>query len=319
MKILVTRPMTKRAMKAISDRFDVDFAAGNTPLTVQQAAEALRSYDGIIPTLGDGFTAAAFEGPLRCKILANFGAGFNHIDINAAEAAGVVVTNTPDVVTDATADIALTLILMTMRRASEGEHLLRHGQWHGWNPTQMLGGHVTGATVGIIGMGRIGKAIAQRCYFGFGMDVVFFNRSKVTGLDFPTRQIDDLSQMLREADVAVAAVPGGAHTRYLIGREELQALGPEGYLVNIARGDVVEESALIDALNNHTIAGAGLDVYEREPEVPQALLDAPNATLLPHLGTATDQVRTDMALRALDNLIAFAQGDTPHDLVIRKG
>ncbi|WP_374303734.1 2-hydroxyacid dehydrogenase [Paracoccus sp. (in: a-proteobacteria)] len=314
MRLLVTRPMTDRATQAIRDRFDATFR-DNTPMPEAEAAQALRDYDAIIPTLGDAFTAAAFADRPRCRMLANFGAGYNHIDIKAASAAGVIVTNTPDVVTDATADIALTLILMTMRRASEGERMLRAGRWTGWNPTQLLGGHVTGRTVGIIGMGRIGQAIARRCHHGFGMEVVFFNRSPVTGLAFPARQIADLDGMLQQADVAVVAVPGGPGTRHLIGAGQMAALGPQGYLVNIARGDVVDEAALIDALANRRIAGAGLDVYEREPHVPQALLDAPNATLLPHLGTATDDVRTDMGLRALDNLIAFAEGRDPHDRV----
>ncbi len=313
MKLLVTRRMTERATQAITSRFDTDFR--DAPLTVDQAAQALRDYDAIIPTLGDGFAAAAFDGALRCKLLANFGAGFNHIDIAAARAAGVTVTNTPDVVTDATADIALTLILMTMRRASEGERVVRARAWTGWTPTQFLGGHVTGATVGIIGMGRIGKAIARRCHFGFGMGVVFYNRSNVTGLDFPARQMPDLAATLAACDVAVVAVPGGAGTRHLIGADELRALGPQGYLVNIARGDVVQEAALIQALNSGTIAGAGLDVYEREPDVPQALIEAPNASLLPHLGTATDDVRTEMAMRALSNVVALAEGGTPPDLV----
>ena len=307
MKVLVTRPMTDRATAAIRAACDATFR-DNTPLTVDQAAQAMRDYDAIIPTLGDAFGADAFQGDLRCRLLANFGAGFNHIDIAAARAAGVAVTNTPDVVTDATADIALTLMLMTLRRASEGERLLRAGDWTGWNPTQLLGAEMSGRTVGIVGMGRIGQAIARRAHLGFGMDVVFFNRSTVTGLDFPARQITDLRAMLAACDVAVIAVPGGAATRGLIGAAELDALGADGVLVNIARGDVVDEDALIDALVAGRIAGAGLDVYAREPHVPQALLDAPNATLLPHLGTATDDTRTRMGLRALANLQAHIDG-----------
>ncbi|MBU3030133.1 2-hydroxyacid dehydrogenase [Paracoccus marinaquae] len=315
MRLLVTRPMTERATKAIAARFEADFR-DNTPLGEDQAGQALRDYDAILPTLGDAFTARAFAGrDLRCRFMANFGAGYNHIDIAAAQAAGIGVSNTPDVVTEATADIALMLILMAMRRASEGERMLRAGQWVGWNPTQMLGAQVAGATVGIIGMGRIGKAIARRCHLGFGMPVVFHNRSTVSALDIPARQMLGLAEMMAACDVAVVAVPGGAGTRHLIGAAELQALGPKGHLVNIARGDVVDEAALIAALQSGAIAGAGLDVYEREPHVPQALIEAPNATLLPHLGTATDEVRTDMALRALDNLIAFAEGRRPQDLL----
>ena len=314
MRLLVTRPMTDRATRAIADRFEATFR-DNTPLSEAEASAALRDYDAIIPTLGDAFTAAAFADAPRCRILANFGAGFNHIDLKTAKAAGVVVTNTPDVVTDATADIAVMLMLMTTRRASEGERILRAGDWTGWNPTQLLGGHLSRRTVGIVGMGRIGQAIARRCHFGFGMQVVFFNRSAVTGLDFPARQIPQLEAMLAEADIAVLALPGGPGTRHLIGTPQLAALGPQGYLVNIARGDVVDEAAMIEALQSHAIAGAGLDVYEQEPVVPQALLDAPNATLLPHLGTATDDTRTAMGLRALDNLVAFAEGRAPRDRV----
>lgn len=315
MRLLVTRPMTDRAAREIAAAFDATFL-DDSPLDEGAATAALRDYDLILPTLGDRFSAGAFAaGGLRCRMLANFGAGYNHIDIAAAKAAGVVVSNTPDVVTDATADIALTLILMVARRAGEGERLLRAGQWSGWKPTQMLGRHVTGRTVGIVGMGRIGKAIARRCHFGFGMQVVFFNRSAVTLDDMPARQIDDLHRMLTLADFAVIAVPGGAGTRHLIGAPELAALGPDSYLVNIARGDVVDESALIAALTSHRIAGAGLDVYEQEPEVPQALCDLENAVLLPHLGTATEEVRTDMALRALSNLLAFRDGQPVPDRV----
>lgn len=318
MKLLVTRPMTDRATRAIRDRFDATFR-DNTPLTIEEAARALHDYDAILPTLGDAFGAAAFSGgDLRCRILANFGAGYNHIDTAAAHAAAITVTNTPDVVTEATADIAVMLILMAMRRATEGEAVLRAGRWTGWNPTQLLGGHVSGAVVGIVGMGRIGKAIAHRCHAGFGMQVVFHNRSTVADPGCPARQLDSLEQVMSACDVAVVAVPGGAGTRHLIGADALAALGPQGYLVNIARGDVVNEAALIQALQSGGIAGAGLDVYEREPIVPQALMDAPNVTLLPHLGTATDQVRTDMGLRALSNLMAFAENRACPDRIVPK-
>lgn len=315
MKLLVTRCMTDRATKSIAARFDAEFRDGE-PLDRAAAAQAMRDFDAILPTLGDDFSAGAFEGGgLRCKILANFGAGYNHIDLEAAKAAGVIVTNTPDVVTAATADIAMTLILMAMRRAGEGERTLRAGEWVGWKPTQLLGRHVTGATVGIVGMGRIGKAIARRCHLGFGMRVVFYSRSVVSALDIPARQMSGLNEMLEACDIAVVAVPGGAGTRHLIGAPELEALGPRGFLINIARGDVVDEAALITALEAGQIAGVGLDVYEREPLVPRRLIDARNATLLPHLGTATEEVRTDMAMRALDNLIAFAEGRVPADQV----
>jgi len=315
MKLLVTRRMTQAAEHALSTRFETEILDRKDGLSVEEAAQALADYDAILPTLGDRFTAEAFDGQPRCKLLANFGAGYNHIDVAAAAAAGVAVTNTPDAVTEATADIALTLILMTARRAGEGERLLRRGEWNGWEPTQLLGRHVAGCTVGIIGMGRIGKAIARRCHYGFGMDVLFHNRSVVSSLDFPARQVADLDELLVQSDFVVVAVPGGAETRHMIGARELERLGPRSYLVNIARGDVVEETALVEALARGRIAGAGLDVYEFEPKVAPELCTMENVTLLPHLGTAAEEVRTAMAMRAMNNLIAFAEGHALPDRV----
>jgi len=292
--------------------FNVTLREGGVPLTEAEAAEALASYDAIITSLGDGFRGAAFDaGPHRCKVLANFGVGYNHIDIAKAKAAGVIVTNTPDVVTDATADIAMTLILMTCRRASEGERLLRAGVWRGWTPTQMLGMHVTSRKVGVIGMGRIGKAIARRCHHGFGMEVAFFNRSPVAEPGVPATQVTDLTELLRRVDIAVLAVPATPQTRHLIGKAELEALGPESYLINVARGDVVDEAALVAALRSETIAGAGLDVYEREPDLAPGLAECENAALLPHLGTAALEVREAMGFMALDNAIAVSSGRPP--------
>lgn len=315
LKLLVTRRMTAEAEAVIGGASDATFRDNGAPLTAEEAAAALRDYDVIIPTLGDRFTAEAFAGQARTRLLANFGAGYNHIDTAAARAAGVAVTNTPEVVTESTADIAVMLVLMTARRASEAERLLRDGRWTGWEPTQLLGSHVGGKTVGIIGMGRIGKTVGRRCFFGFDMNVVFFNRSTVSALDYPAEQLGSINDVMRASDFVVIALPGGAETRHLIDAEALRALGPRGYLINIARGDIVDEAALIDALSSGTIAGAGLDVYEAEPHVPPALLAAPSATLLPHIGTAAEEVRTAMALRAFDNVRALADGRPLPDLV----
>ncbi len=245
----------------------------------------------MLPTLGDLFKADVFADvpSPRARILANFGVGYNHIDAEAARAAGIAVTNTPGAVTDATADVALTLILMTARRAGEGERTLRAGQWTGWHPVQYLGTHVTGKTVGIIGMGRIGKAIARRCHFGFGMEVVFHNRSAVADPGLPARQVPIEQAMA--ADFVVAAVPGSPATRHMINAETLALMAPHGIFVNIARGDVVDEAALVAALQAGRIRGAGLDVYEFEPKVHPGLLAMENVTLLPHLGTAVLEVR----------------------------
>ena len=282
------------------------------PMSEAEMREALRDYDGVMCTLGDQFSAGIFADvpDARCKILANFGVGYNHIDVAAAKAAGVTVTNTPGAVTDATADIAMTLMLMSARRAGEGERLVRSGAWEGWHPTQMLGLHLTGKTVGIVGMGRIGQAIARRCHFGFGMPVRYFGRSEKE-LDFTAVFHSDLKDLAAHVDVLVTAVPGSAETFHLINAEVLAAMQPHARLVNIARGDVVEQAALVDALERRVIGGAGLDVYEFEPDVPQALRDLDNVVLLPHMGTSTGEVRVDMGRMVVDNLQAFLRGDQP--------
>jgi len=309
-RILITRPMPARVIAEAEAHFEVEMREDNTPLNSGQMKGALALYDGILPTLGDMFAAEVFADAAgcRCRILANFGVGYNHIDVAAARGAGIAVTNTPGTVTDATADIALMLMLMSARRAGEGERMLRAGRWTGWNPTQMLGLHVSGKTVGIVGMGRIGQAIARRCHYGFGMAVLYHNRS-AKAVDFPARQVESLAALAGQVDFLVLAVPGGDATRGLIGPQVLAAMRPGAHLINIARGDVVDEAALVDALREGRIAGAGLDVYAREPEVPAALRKMENVTLLPHLGTAAREVREAMGLMAVENLRAFFAGE----------
>jgi gluconate 2-dehydrogenase len=304
--LLVTRRLPDAVLAALDARFAMTLRDETAPLTVDQAAAALAGYDAVLPTLGDAFSAAAFATPPRARILANFGVGYNHIDVAAAKAAGVTVTNTPGAVTDATADIAVMLMLMAARRAAEGERLVRSGRWGGWQPTQMLGLHVSGKTVGIVGMGRIGRAIARRCHFGFGMSVIFHNRSAVDpGL--PARQVATLAEAMA-ADVVIVAVPGGPPTHHLIDAAALAAMRPHAVFVNISRGDVVDEAALIDALERRVLGAAGLDVYEFEPKVPERLRALENAVLLPHLGTNALEVREGMGMMALDNLVAFFEG-----------
>ena len=307
-KLLITRRLPDRVLEAARARFDVTLRDNVAVLTPAELRAALTDYDAVLPTLGDRFQADVFDDvpAPRAKLLANFGVGYNHIDAKAARAAGVAVTNTPGAVTDATADIALALILMTARRLGEGERVLRSGNWHGWGPVQMLGMHVTGKTVGIIGMGRIGKAIARRCHFGFKMQVLFFNRSTVEDPGMPARQVTMAEAMA--ADVVVVVVPGGAETHHLINETTLGWMKPSGIFVNISRGDVVDETALIAALQAGQIAGAGLDVYEFEPKVPAALIAMENVTLIPHLGTAALEVREAMGMMAVDNLIAWDAG-----------
>lgn len=310
-KIWITRPLPGKVLDAARKDFsDLHVREETSPLSAEELRKALRDFDGVLPTLGDLFSAEVFADVAepRVQVLANFGVGYNHIDVGAARAAGIAVSNTPGAVTDATADIALTLMLMSARRASEGERMLRAGRWPGWHPTQLLGLHMSGKTVGIVGMGRIGQAIARRCHFGFGMRVLYANRSPKS-VEVPAEQVANMHDLAAQVDILVVAVPGGADTHHLIGAKVLAAMPRHAHLINIARGDVVDEAALIAALQAGEIAGAGLDVYEFEPEVPQALIDMDKVTLLPHLGTAALEVREDMGLMAVDNLRGFFAGD----------
>jgi lactate dehydrogenase-like 2-hydroxyacid dehydrogenase len=311
MRILVTRQMPPNVLDVLESDHDLTRRTEDRPLPLEEAQSALAEYDVILPTLADAFGAEAFDGTVRTKLLANFGVGYNHIDVAAAKGAGVIVTNTPGAVTDATSDIAMMLVLMTCRRAGEGERLVRSGGWTGWAPTQLLGLHLGAKTLGIIGMGRIGKAIARRAV-AFGMEVVFHNRSRVEEPGVAARQVE-LPDLLELSDVVVLAVPATADTHHLIDAAALAAMKPTAHLVNIARGDVVDEAALIAALKEGSIAGAGLDVYEHEPAVPEALQALENVTLLPHLGTSALEVRQAMGRMAVDNIVAFAAGrDVPN-------
>jgi lactate dehydrogenase-like 2-hydroxyacid dehydrogenase len=308
-RLLITRPMTAAVEARARAEFDVEIRQETTPLSPEEMRQSLGAFDLVMPTLGDAYSADVFAAvpQPRCRLLANFGVGFNHIDAEAARAAGVEVTNTPGAVTDATADIALTLMLMTARRAGEGERLVRSGQWLGWHPTQMLGLHLSGKRLGVVGLGRIGDAIARRAHFGFGMEISYLARSdKETG--YPATRASNLIELAASVDMLVVAVPGGAETRHLINADVLAALPSHAHLVNIARGEVVDEAALITALQAGQIAGAGLDVYEFEPKVPAELRAMEQVTLLPHLGTATEEVRSAMGHMALDNCVAFLTG-----------
>ncbi|RKF16093.1 D-glycerate dehydrogenase [Roseovarius spongiae] len=314
-RVFLTRPLPGCVVAAAEAHFEVETRESTGPMKPAEMRAALALYDGVLPTLGDAFDAEIFgDGHHRCRVLANFGVGYNHIDVAAARACGISVTNTPGAVTDATADITLTLMLMSARRAGEGERMLRAGAWEGWHPTQMLGLHMSGKTVGVIGMGRIGQAVARRCRFGFGMDVLYVSRSEKT-LDFDARRMESAEALAAEANFVVIAVPGGAETHRLIGESVLGAMQPHAHLINVSRGDVVDEAALIAALTEGRIAGAGLDVYEHEPKVPDALIALENAVLLPHLGTAATEVREAMGLMAVENLRAFFAGEEPPNLV----
>ncbi len=317
-RILITREWPAAVEQALQERFDVTFQ--RTPLDVQQWKEALQEYDAICPCVADRITAELFTGiKPRTRLLANYGVGYNHIDLEAAKAHGIVVSNTPDVLTDATADLAMTLMLMLARRAGEGERQLRRGEWQGWFPTHMMGTMVTGATLGIIGMGRIGLAMAAKAHYGFGMKILYHNRSRVGDSAIGAMQAEycaDMTDLLKRADFVALHCRGGPDTRHLLNAERLALMQPHAFLINTSRGDVVDEAALIAALKAGRIAGAGLDVFEREPSVPEELKALENVVLLPHLGSATLATRTAMGMRVLKNLDAFFAGQEVPDRVV---
>ena len=282
-RILVTRRWPDAVERVLAAQFDASFNASDVAMDAGALSEALRSFDAVLPTVSDRLPASLFEGgDIRTRILGNFGVGYNHIDIAAAGHYGITVTNTPGVLTDCTADIAMALLLSVARRTGEGEREVRAGQWTGWRPTHMIGTQVTGKTLGIIGFGRIGKAMAKRCHFGFDMNVVFYNRSRIDPAEaawYGARQLDTVEDVLAVADFVSLHCPGGGENRHLINAQRLAVMKSAAYLINTARGDVVDETALIHALETGIIRGAGLDVFEAEPNVPERLRVLENAVL----------------------------------------
>ncbi len=315
-RIVVTRRLPAAVEHRLAELFDAEFNRDDEPRSSGQLRDAVRSADGMLVTVTDGMDADVLAaGPRRVGIVANFGVGYNHIDITAAGVNDIVVTNTPGVLTDDTADLAILLMLMVARRAGEGERHVRSGTWTGWRPTQMMGTQVSGTTLGIIGMGRIGRAVARRAQGGFGMRVVFHqpNPPDLDGIDAtPCASLDEL---LSVSDVVSIHCPATPQTRGMIDARRLALMRPGAILVNTARGDVVDEVALAAALRAGQIAGAGLDVYANEPSIHPQLLDLENVVLLPHLGSATTQTRIAMGMRAIDNLVAFFAGKEPPDRV----
>ena len=318
--VVVTRKLPAEVEAELQKDFEARLNADDSPLTPGQLQEALRTADALLPTVTDKFTAEVLATePLRAKLLANFGVGFNHIDVNAAKARGLSVSNTPDVLTDATADIAMILLLTVARRTGEGERHVRAGQWTGWRPTHMIGTQVSGKTLGLIGMGRIARAVARRAHHGFGMRVLFhdpFPPSPQEAAALGAEGLASLDEVLARSDFVSLHCPATPETRHLMSAERFGRMRKTAFLINTARGDVVDEAALVAALQSGQIAGAALDVFEREPVVTPALLTMENVVLLPHLGSATRETRAAMGMRALENLRLFFSGKPLRDRVV---
>lgn len=322
MKILVTRAWPKEAEeRLVAERLgDVTLRDPDTPMSRDEWMEAAQDYDAIMPTVSDKIPAEfypAARGKLR--IFANYGVGFNHIDVDAARTNEIAVTNTPDVLTDCTADLAMGLLLAAARRIGEGERETRAGNWAGWRPTHMIGTKVSGATLGIIGFGRIGQAMARRAHQGFGMRIVFQDAwdvpEDIKAANGRAEQLGSMAEVAAACDFLSLHCPGGADTYKMINSAVFSAMKPGAILVNSARGDVVDEDALFAALDTGHLAAAGLDVYHGEPALDPRFLSYENLVLAPHLGSASAATRAAMGHRAIDNLKAFLAGDCPGDLV----
>ena len=318
--MLVVRRLPVAIEAQLAARYDAELNSTDETYPPERLVAAASEFDAIVPTVVDDVPAAVFAAvPLRVKIVANFGVGFDRIALDAARSRGVVVTNTPGVLTEDTADLAMMLLLAAARRASEAERELRAGQWQGWRPTHMLGTRVNGATLGIVGFGRIGAAVARRAHRGFGMRVLFVNPSDpdVSAVaDAAAKRCDSLEALLAQAHFVSLHAPARVETRHLLDASRIGMMRPGAILVNTARGDLVDEQALVAALASGALAAAGLDVFEGEPAVSEQLLMLRNVVLLPHIGSATMSSRVAMGTRVLSNLDAFFRGQTPPDRVV---
>ena len=318
-KVHVTRHLLPAIEARMSELFDVTLNTQDRPLSRAELVEAMRTCDVLVPTVTDRIDAAMLEeAGDRLGMIANFGAGTEHLDLAAARARKVIVTNTPGVFTDDTADLTMMLILSVPRRLGEGSRLIQDGKWTGWTPTAMLGHCIGGKQLGIVGMGRIGQAVAHRAR-AFGMDVVYHNRHRLPhSIEsmLGVRYEADLEVLIAQSDVVTLHCPGGAATHHLINAQRLSAMKPDGYLINTARGDLIDEEALIAALTSGEIAGAGLDVFAGEPNVDPRLIALPNVIALPHLGSATIEGREHAGEKVIANIRYWADGHRPPDQVL---
>ena len=319
-KVLVTRKWPSTVEKKLLENFDATLSIDDVPLSEHELIEAMKNFDALLPTVTDSITDKVISTTGRkVKMIGNFGVGFNNIDTESAKRNGVVVTNTPEVLTDCTADIAMLLMLGSARRGSEGEYHVRKKEWDGWRPTHMMGTKVTGKTLGLIGMGRIAQAMALKSHFGFQMDIIFFDpyfKDETVIEKFKAKRCTSIEEVLRNSDFVSLHCPSTKETKGLINYDSLRQMNKNAFLINTARGDIVVEKELVTALEEGLIKGAGLDVYESEPKVHPKLLTLKNVFLLPHLGSATEETREAMGMRVFENVLSFSDNKEPIDRVV---
>ena len=317
---IVTRKWPEENEKRLKELFDVQLNESDKPFTAEELKSALQNCDVLMPTVTDKITADILSVEnRRANMIGNFGVGFNHIDINAAKEQGITVSNTPSVLTDCTADIAMSLLLMVARRVGQGERELRSDNWTGWRPTHLLGTKVTGKKLGVIGFGRIGQAVAKRAHFGFDMDIQYWDPydipADVTKKSNATK-LDTIEDVCRECDFVSINCPATKETFHLMNDERFKLMKKSAFIINTARGDIIDEKALVNALVNKEIAGAALDVFETEPNLPNELKTMENVVSFPHLGSATSETRIAMGNTAIDNTLAFFAGtELPNKVV----
>ena len=318
-RVIVTRELTDSIMTRLEDLFDTANNRGDTPMTRDQLAAAMADCDVLVPTVTDEIDATLIEGAgERLRLIANYGAGGTHIALKAARARGIIVTNTPGVLTEDTADMAMALIVSVPRRLAEGEKLVRSGEWHGWSPGGMLGRRIGGKALGIVGMGRIGQAVARRAR-AFGLSIHYHNRRRLPAVveaDLGATFHADLDDLLGLADIVTIHTPLNTDSRDLIDARRIGLMRPHVYLINTSRGGIVDEVALVDALEAGRLAGAGLDVWEHEPRIDPRLLALQNVVMTPHMGSATLEGRQASGERVIQNIRMWADGHRPPDQVL---
>ena len=318
-RVIVTRELPDAVMARLEDLFDAVNNRGDAPLSRDALAAAMRDCDVLVPAVTDSIDAELIaQAGARLKLIANFGAGVNHIDLKAARARGIIVTNTPGVLTEDTADMTMALILSVPRRLAEGEKLVRSGEWKGWSPGGMLGRRIGGKALGIVGMGRIGQAVARRAR-AFGLSIHYHNRHrlpKVVEAELQAEWHPHLDELLGAVDILTLHTPLNADSRDLIDRRRIGLLRPHVFVINASRGGILDEDALVEALEAGRLAGAGLDVWRHEPEIDPRLLALPNVVMTPHMGSATYEGRVASGEKVIQNIRMWSDGHRPPDQVL---